>query len=594
MLRAIAIRSKDGGLGQSALSCLSARLFSMFVGPRSTPPALMLQHTVGKPSLKRSPRMKLPSLKLPQKLAFSAFSWGHHRAFSLGSGSPALPSSYLTDRSLLKFGLPSEIGKILAALGITKATGIQKDGLPAVLRGSSAVVAARSTTPRDYLVLLPSQELVLQVASIAKLIIETDFSDRAVVIPLSGGAALPSAGASTGADGRKARVFVATPAAFVNQCKHLKSTFTSPPAVVAFDEADLLLSPTLRGPVEDALLLSGAAEPLSSPTSHDSGKERSPAPSPLKTIRLRREATQFIACAATLLEPFSLKGKDKAKSEQKSFGAWLHRHLFAKSYGPDGSPLPPAEVFRSAGLHRPASLVKVRFSYVQGFSPQKQQQEGEEAATAAESEGGEAELDEQEQLEARRMAALVAALRTSIPAPPSAKSELATQLAGDVDSDAGVVSFSLKGPKAAPAAESGQVDAPKARKQALVFVNDLATAERVSMVLGDLAPDISVAYLHKEVPASKRASIVSKWFDGEIDVVVATDLAARGLDTTFVSHVVQYDLPADLPPYLHRLGRTARAGMKGLGECYYRSTESAHAEKEGKASTPLPTSKGPL
>lgn len=71
--------------------------------------------------------------------------------------------------------------------------------------------------------------------------------------------------------------------------------------------------------------------------------------------------------------------------------------------------------------------------------------------------------------------------------------------------------------------------------------------------------------LHKNVTATARAAIVSAWFEGRIDVVVATDLAGRGLDTTHVGHVVNYDLPVDLASYLHRIGRTARAGAKGIG-----------------------------
>jgi hypothetical protein len=49
------------------------------------------------------------------------------------------------------------------------------------------------------------------------------------------------------------------------------------------------------------------------------------------------------------------------------------------------------------------------------------------------------------------------------------------------------------------------------------------------------APHLTVAALHKNVPSTTRAAVVSEWFDGGVDVVVATDLAARGLDTTHVS-----------------------------------------------------------
>ncbi len=57
---------------------------------------------------------------------------------------------------------------------------------------------------------------------------------------------------------------------------------------------------------------------------------------------------------------------------------------------------------------------------------------------------------------------------------------------------------------------------------------------------------------------------MNRFRDGAVQVLVATDVAARGLDIEHVSHVVNYDVPTDPEAYLHRIGRTGRAGRKGV------------------------------
>jgi len=73
----------------------------------------------------------------------------------------------------------------------------------------------------------------------------------------------------------------------------------------------------------------------------------------------------------------------------------------------------------------------------------------------------------------------------------------------------------------------------------------------------------SVAALNGDIPQKQREQTVDKLKNGKLDIVVATDVAARGLDVQRISHVINYDIPPDVESYIHRIGRTGRAGRKG-------------------------------
>ena len=77
------------------------------------------------------------------------------------------------------------------------------------------------------------------------------------------------------------------------------------------------------------------------------------------------------------------------------------------------------------------------------------------------------------------------------------------------------------------------------------------------------ARGFSAAAINGDVPQNVREKTVNQLKDGTLDILVATDVAARGLDVERISHVVNYDLPTDLEAYVHRIGRTGRAGRKG-------------------------------
>ena len=95
----------------------------------------------------------------------------------------------------------------------------------------------------------------------------------------------------------------------------------------------------------------------------------------------------------------------------------------------------------------------------------------------------------------------------------------------------------------------------------LVFVNTKRAAEDVEASLK--ANGFNAGMLSGDVPQNKRERLLAEFKLGELPVLVATDVAARGLHIPEVSHVINYDLPQDPEDYVHRIGRTARAGASG-------------------------------
>jgi len=97
--------------------------------------------------------------------------------------------------------------------------------------------------------------------------------------------------------------------------------------------------------------------------------------------------------------------------------------------------------------------------------------------------------------------------------------------------------------------------------KAMVFTNTRRQAERVWLCLK--GNDIKAGLLTGDVQQNKRIRLLEDLKRGNIDVLIATDVAARGLHIDGVSHVFNYDLPDDAEDYVHRIGRTARAGAEG-------------------------------
>lgn len=107
----------------------------------------------------------------------------------------------------------------------------------------------------------------------------------------------------------------------------------------------------------------------------------------------------------------------------------------------------------------------------------------------------------------------------------------------------------------------------------LVFTNSIASANALfdfleAQSIGEDGGQVLL--FHKEVDRQQRQQVLGKLDDPNANVVVVcTDIAARGLDTTQVRHVVQYEFANDVVSHLHRIGRTARAGTAGKGLLHY-------------------------
>jgi len=98
-------------------------------------------------------------------------------------------------------------------------------------------------------------------------------------------------------------------------------------------------------------------------------------------------------------------------------------------------------------------------------------------------------------------------------------------------------------------------------KKAVVFANKRETVQFLSGKL--YSEELPVAWLEGKMPQDKRNSAIDRLKKEEVNVLVATDVAARGLDIDDITHVINFDMPRKADIYLHRIGRTGRAGNKG-------------------------------
>jgi superfamily II DNA/RNA helicase len=116
--------------------------------------------------------------------------------------------------------------------------------------------------------------------------------------------------------------------------------------------------------------------------------------------------------------------------------------------------------------------------------------------------------------------------------------------------------------------------ATEAWPRALVFVATKYATEHVSDKLW--AHDIKAAALHGELSQGGRAKVLEALKTGAVQVLVATDIAARGLDIPGLPVVINYDLPRSAVDYTHRIGRTGRAGETGVALSFVPADAEAH------------------
>ena len=111
----------------------------------------------------------------------------------------------------------------------------------------------------------------------------------------------------------------------------------------------------------------------------------------------------------------------------------------------------------------------------------------------------------------------------------------------------------------------------------LVFSRTKHGADRISKKLERLGHDVDV--IHGDRSQSQRTAALKGFSTGKHRVLVATDVAARGIDVQDIAHVVQYDLPNGSDDFVHRIGRTGRAGAKGVATTFITPLEKGDARK---------------
>jgi superfamily II DNA/RNA helicase len=101
------------------------------------------------------------------------------------------------------------------------------------------------------------------------------------------------------------------------------------------------------------------------------------------------------------------------------------------------------------------------------------------------------------------------------------------------------------------------------RGRTLVFVRTKRGADRLVKRLR--SREVEAVAMHGDKSQGQRERALARFEKGEVDTLIATDVAARGIDVAEVTHVINFDAPGDQDAYTHRIGRTGRAGNRGAG-----------------------------
>jgi ATP-dependent RNA helicase RhlE len=115
------------------------------------------------------------------------------------------------------------------------------------------------------------------------------------------------------------------------------------------------------------------------------------------------------------------------------------------------------------------------------------------------------------------------------------------------------------------------------RDLALVFVRTKRGADRLVKRLGGAG--VTAVAMHGDKSQRQREKALARFESGQVDTLVATDVAARGIDVDAISHVINFDPPADREGYVHRIGRTGRAGRTGVGITFFGAEHAADVQR---------------
>jgi len=114
----------------------------------------------------------------------------------------------------------------------------------------------------------------------------------------------------------------------------------------------------------------------------------------------------------------------------------------------------------------------------------------------------------------------------------------------------------------------------------LVFVRTKRGADRLVKRLR--SRELEAVAMHGDKSQGQRERALARFERGDVEVLVATDVAARGIDVADIAHVVNFDVPGDRDSYVHRVGRTGRAGRTGAGTSFVLSDQAAEMRRIAK------------
>jgi ATP-dependent RNA helicase RhlE len=113
-----------------------------------------------------------------------------------------------------------------------------------------------------------------------------------------------------------------------------------------------------------------------------------------------------------------------------------------------------------------------------------------------------------------------------------------------------------------------------AMSRVIVFTRTKSGANRVARDLTNVG--IATEAIHGNKSQNARQHALAEFREGKVRVLVATDIAARGIDVDGISHVVNFELPNEPESYVHRIGRTARAGARGIALAFCDASERTY------------------